>query len=102
MKKFFVLLLLGLTAACTAVTTDSPQEEVLYFNPDFNKYAQNVTVVKADAVEVVYEYKNIRVDELAALAALYCQEQNDRRARLYEITLHKNNARRATFVCENY
>lgn len=70
------------------------------FKPDFNKYVDNVIVISATRDSVVYEYTNVRVDELAMLAALYCQDQGNQKASLLEITLQKNNARRAAFMCE--
>ncbi len=92
MKKFCLLLTgILLFAACVA-----HQE----FRPDFNKYVDNVVVVETSPSHVIYEYKNIRVDELAMLAALYCQEQNDKKATLSDVVLYKNNARRATFLCD--
>lgn len=94
MKFLFAFMLLALSA-CVSI-----EDEQLPFNPDYNRYAQNVTIVKKSSKFITYEYKNIRVDELAALAALYCQEQDNQRAALYDIMLHRNNARRATFVCK--
>ncbi len=92
MKKLLLLVsTVFLFAACVA-----HQE----FRPNFNKYVDNVVVVETSPSHVVYEYKNIRVDELAMLAALYCQEQNDKKATLSDVVLYKNNARRATFICD--
>lgn len=71
------------------------------FDPDYNRIAKNTTVVNHSANYVTYEYKNIRVDELAAVAAMYCRDQGGKDASLYDITLHNNNSRRVTFVCEN-
>ena len=92
MKKICLLMLgMLLFAACVA-----HQE----FRPNFNKYVDNVIVIETSPSHVIYEYKNIRVDELAMLAALYCQEQNDKKATLSDVVLYKNNARRATFLCD--
>lgn len=71
------------------------------FDPDYNRLAKNTTVVSHSSNYVTYEYKNIRVDELAAVAALYCRDQGGKDAALYGITLHNNNSRRVTFVCED-
>ncbi len=70
------------------------------FDPDYNRIAKNTTVVSHSPNYVTYEYKNIRVDELAAVAAMYCRDEGGKNASLYDITLHNNNARRVTFVCE--
>ena len=95
MKSFICVILLSVVlSACVA------SEKKIPFNPDYNRYAENVSVVSQNSLFVTYEYKNIRVDEIAALAALYCQSQNNKQAVLYDIVLHKNNSRRATFACE--
>lgn len=94
--RLFALLTVAALSACT----NSYPEEELVFNPDYNRIARNVTVVSKSPKYVTYEYKNIRVDELAMLAALYCQEQNDKKATLSDVVLYKNNARRATFLCD--
>lgn len=90
--SFFWLLILS---ACTHFQNDE-----IPFDPDYNRYAQNVTVVSKSPLYVTYEYKNIRVDEIAALAAQYCHDRDGKRASLYDVILHQNNSRRATFVCK--
>ncbi len=94
MKNLFLSLFLLLLAACNI-----PSEQKLEFNPDYNRLARNATVVQKASNFVTYEYKNIRVDELAAVAALYCQDHGDRQAVLHDIQLHPNHSRRATFYC---
>ena len=71
------------------------------FDPDFNKYVDNVILVEKGSDYVIYEYKDVRVDEIAAIAALYCYEQGNKLARLTNIDLYKNNSRRAYFMCDN-
>lgn len=92
-KTFCLLFVLS---GCSYLSTDT---EKLQFNPDYNKYIQNVSVSSHSPDHVTYEYKNIRVDELAALAALYCQDKGDKRAYLDKIVLQRNNSRLATFIC---
>ncbi len=94
MKNLFLSILLLFLTAC-----NTPSEQKLEFNPDYNRLARNATVVQKASNFVTYEYKNIRVDELAAVAALYCQDHGDRQAVLHDIQLHPNHARRATFYC---
>lgn len=94
MKKVAILCLLAILAGCNI-----PTQRELEFNPDYNRIARNVTVVQKASNFVTYEYKNIRVDELAAVAALYCQDHGDRQAVLHDIQLHPNHSRRATFYC---
>ena len=94
MKNLFLSILLFFLTAC-----NTPSEQKLELNPDYNRLARNATVVQKASNFVTYEYKNIRVDELAAVAALYCQDHGDRQAVLHDIQLHPNHARRATFYC---
>ena len=77
MKFLSLSVLLLLLSACNI-----PSEQKLEFNPDYNRIARNATVVQKASNFVTYEYKNIRVDELAAVAALYCQDHS-RRATFY-------------------
>lgn len=94
MKNLAILCLLAILAGCNI-----PTQRELEFNPDYNRIARNVTVVQKASNFVTYEYKNIRVDELAAVATLYCQDHGDRQAVLHDIQLHPNHSRRATFYC---
>lgn len=103
MKKYYaVILSCIMVASCNAY--QSSENRVVYIEPlssaGFEDLARNVTVVKHSPFFVIYEYKNIRVDELGAVAALYCQDQNRKQAVLYDINLHQNNSRRATFMCK--
>lgn len=50
---------------------------------------------------VVYEYQDVRVDEVSLLAAMYCQDHGNRNAYLEKINLYKNNRRRASFYCSS-
>lgn len=50
---------------------------------------------------VMYEYKNVRVDQIWPLAQDYCKTKNEsREAVLRDIILYRNNMRRATFDCQ--
>lgn len=94
MKK---LLFLGLSllAGC------SSSSDWAYEEPEYNRLAEHITVVGKTSNYVIYEYANIRVDEVAPVAAVYCHEKGGgRQASLYDITLHQNNRRRAVFVCK--
>lgn len=77
----------------------SSQEAPVLTDVDYADYAKNVTIASQGDNFVVYEYRNIRVDDLAILAALYCKDHNSTRAYLDNITLYHNNARRAKFMC---
>lgn len=94
MKKLALFSMLFALSACSLW-----QDETAPFEPDYNRYAGNVSIVSTSSDSVVYEYKNIRVDELGAIAAQYCDDHGQRQAYLDKILLHKNNSRRAVFIC---
>ena len=71
------------------------------YEDDAQRYRQNVAVKAQTEDFVTYEYKDIRIDELAPLAADYCQSVGEKQAYLREIILYRNNLRRATFDCVN-
>lgn len=66
-----------------------------------SRYLHNVARKAQGEDFVTYEYKNIRVDEVAALAVRYCEEHGGKKAYLRQITLHQNHNRTATFDCKN-
>ena len=100
-----------------AVTTGKPaaepkqvREEVEVMNPDqpveklaydsaYDRFLDNVVIKARSYNYVTYEYKDVRVDELAPLASRYCEEHGNRTAVLRSVILYKNYARRATFAC---
>lgn len=98
-KVCFALSLLTL-AACS--TWRFKSSENMIPEPDYDRFVNNVSIVSESATQVTYEYRNVRIDELAVLAALYCNDQADKQAYLDKITLHRNNARRAVFICKQY
>ena len=69
--------------------------------PEYNRLAVNVNVVEESSSHVIYEYYNVRIDEVAGLAAIYCYDKNNkRRALLQKITTQPDKRRHATFVCD--
>lgn len=96
MKRLLSLLLGVLPLVSCAYLGDAPLPE-----PDYERFTHNVTIVSKNATSIVYEYKNLRVDELAIMAAMYCHDQAEKKAYLDKILLYRNNARRATFICKN-
>ena len=68
---------------------------------DFNKFIGKVTIASKTPSVIVYEYLDVRIDEVALLAAVYCQDNGNRNAYLEKINLYKNNKRRATFYCSS-
>lgn len=69
------------------------------YDPDYNYLAAHVNVVGQTSQYVVYEYLDVRIDEIAPIAAIYCNDKGGRTAELYDIGLAKDHRRRATFVC---
>lgn len=92
LKKFFVFM--GAIASLVACAT---KEET--FEPPYNYLAAHINVIGKTSNYVVYEYGDIRVDEVAPIAAIYCNEQGGKTAELYDIGLRPDHRRRATFIC---
>lgn len=89
MKKIGILCCLLLLASCAA-------------NPEgleYNRLAAHINVVGQTSKYVVYEYSDVRIDEVAAIAGVYCNDQNGKTAELYDIGLRPDHRRRATFIC---
>ena len=68
---------------------------------DFSKFVGKVIVAEKTSSTVVYEYQDVRVDEVSLLASMYCQDHGNRNAYLEKINLYKNNRRRAYFYCSS-
>ena len=110
MKK--ICLLLGLCLINTACSSNNVQTDVQREGPaivlnnayedDAQRYRQNISVKAKGDNFVTYEYKDVRVDEVASLAIKYCEDNaQGTNANLKEIILYRNHARRATFDCVN-
>ena len=93
-----------LIAACSASHTEQSYQvtaEPETVTVDFNKFIGKVTIASKTPSVIVYEYQDVRIDEVALLAAVYCQDHGNRNAYLEKINLYKNNKRRATFYCSS-
>ena len=91
MKKMIFTTLLFL-AACHS----SPN----YQYPDYNYLASHINVVEKSSSHVIYDYSNVRVDEVSAIAAVYCHENTGKKqALLHKIITRPDNRRHATFIC---
>ena len=55
--------------------SDRPQEAKNAYESDYERFFQNVIVKEKTPHYVTYEYKDVRIDEIAFLASRYCQEQ---------------------------
>ena len=110
MKKIcFIFGVCLIFAACR--TNDVEQSEIKAFRNDVLvtnnvyesddvRYRQNIAIKNQGDDFVTYEYKDVRIDELAPLAIKYCEENSqNKQAYLREIVLYRNNLRRATFDC---
>jgi len=69
------------------------------YETDYERFFQNVIVKEKTPYHVTYEYKDVRLDEVAYLASRYCYEQDGRTAYLHDSVLYHNFTRRATFDC---
>src|SRR5574344_1937026 len=100
MKKMLMLSLL-LLCACAhphqPVVEPEPAEPAV----DYNHLAGNVSIKEKTAEYIVYQYQNVRIDEVAGVAAIYCHTQSGKKAYLREVLLHKNHTRFAVFDCIN-
>lgn len=95
MNKMLLGSVLALLLSACAST-----EQPVYQEPEFNYIASHVRVVGKTSNYVIYEYSNIRVDEVAPVAAIWCNDHGGRQAALYDISLRPDHRRRATFVCK--
>ncbi len=91
-KKFLLpVIAIGTLVACA--TKDNT------FEPPYNYLAAHINVIGKTSNYVVYEYSDVRIDEVAPIAAIYCNEQGGKTAELYDIGLRQDHRRRATFFC---
>ncbi len=95
-----IILIMTLVFFVSACAEIRPVETVepAYLSDD-DRFLDNVRVKNSDEYGITYEYKDVRIDEIAYLASEYCYEQNERKAVLYDSQLYKNFSRRATFHC---
>lgn len=70
-----------------------------YMN-DADRFRQNIVMKVSGEDYVVYEYADVRIDDVATLASRYCFETTQgKKAYLRDIYMTKNHKRRATFDC---
>ena len=70
---------------------DQPVEKLAY-DSAYDRFLDNVVIKARSDNYVTYEYKDVRVDELAPLASCYCEEHGNRTAVLRSVILYKNYA----------
>ena len=66
---------------------------------DRARYQENIVEKRRGENFVSYEYKDVRIDEIAPLAAYYCKQKANKKAHLREIIMRENHSRLATFDC---
>jgi hypothetical protein len=95
MKKFyFVSIALAFIASCASETPQYENEL------PYNRLAAHIRVAEQTQHYVVYDYSNVRIDEVAPIAAIYCHEHADKQASLSSIEMRPDHRRRALFVCQ--
>ena len=109
MKKIALLGIFFVLCACRARTISQDVAEPAYNVSEFNQtytipeeylYRYDISVKAMGDDYVVYEYADVRIDEVATLASAFCFETNPgKKAYLRDIYMHKNHRRRATFDC---
>ncbi len=104
-KSFAPIIFLGACAIqnpepiSPTVTIEEPEPATA--NVNFSKFVDKVIIASKTPSTIVYEYQDVRVDEVAMLAAIYCQDNGNRNAYLEKVLLYKNNRRRASFYCSS-
>lgn len=69
---------------------------------DIERLRQNIVMKAGDNNYVVYEYGDVRIDDVASFASAYCYEYGvGKKAYLRDIYMYRNHKRRATFDCGN-
>lgn len=96
MKKYISLLaVLVVCVSCQSADKNTIKDT------DIN-YREHIIVKGGDENHVVYEYSDVRIDDVASLAIAYCQNVNPQyQASLRDIYMYKNHKRRATFDCKS-
>ena len=96
MKKIIFTILFFLTG-CYSLPNYQPQESY----PDYNRLASHVNIVEKSSSHVIYEYSDVRIDEVSGIAAIYCYDKTGKKqASLHKIITRPDNRRHATFICQ--
>ena len=96
MKKLFLLSFM----IFAVVSCQSKIEGTTKYASEEERFRHNIAVKGMGDDYVVYEYVDVRIDDVATLASKYCYEMTEnKKAYLRDIYLYKNHKRRATFDC---
>lgn len=101
MKKCMGILGLVLAVSACSFFAKSDKIEDDYYSSNIERFMQNVSIKEQNPRFVTYEYKDVRIDEVASIAARYCAEQGGKKAFLRSAITYRNHLRRATFDCLN-
>lgn len=97
----YLSLFLVLAACVSCQSTTDNKTEIKEIRAAEINYREHIVVKGGDEKHVVYEYSDVRVDDVAKLASAYCHHINpEYQASLRDIYMYKNHKRRATFDCE--
>ncbi|MBR1604484.1 MAG: membrane lipoprotein lipid attachment site-containing protein [Alphaproteobacteria bacterium] len=103
MKKYIFLICAVLLSSCSTIEPLPEPEEKTELEPlydsNYERLARNVRVKSSDEYGITYEYKDVRIDEIAYMASEYCFKHKERQAILHDSQLFRNFSRRATFHC---
>ena len=85
------------------VTAVAPTTTATYNgNVSADMYRRNIVAKTMGEDYVIYEYSDVKIEDVATLAYHYCQDTNPgKKAYLRDIYMTKNHKRRATFDCVN-
>ena len=100
MKKYLSLfLVLAICVSCQSTKKD--ENKITQISAADINYREHIVVKAGDEKHVIYEYSDVRIDDVATLASAYCHHINpEYQASLRDIYMYKNHKRRATFDCE--
>ncbi len=100
MKKILMLCLLAAICVSCHAKQITDEEPVPVYSSDAERFYRNIATKAMGDDYVVYEYVDVRIDDVATLASRYCFETtNGKKAYLRDIYMYKNHKRRATFDC---
>lgn len=100
-KLKILLCILPLISGCMLEAYQTNKAETIdqAYASNYDRFFQNVVIKEKTPYYITYEYKDVRIDELAYLASRYCYEQGKKHAYLHDAILYRNFSRRATFDC---
>lgn len=96
----YIILSLSAIFLLSSCTSDLVEERDPAYGTHYERFMNNVRIKQSDEYGITYEYKDVRIDEIAYMASEYCYEQGQKKAVLHDSRLYRNFSRRATFDCQ--